>query len=62
MPLSLHNYSQSLERKRYAALERWADALEAIHSTVGGKVGKTRLDEAMMGGGMIPPEFNLSQW
>jgi COP9 signalosome complex subunit 2 len=33
---------QSLEKKRYAALQKWTDALESVHTSVVGKTGSVR--------------------
>lgn len=37
---------QSLEKKRYAALQKWTDSLEAVHALVVGKTGSVRGPEA----------------
>jgi len=47
---------QNLEKKRYAALERWTEALEGIHSTVVSKAFGGRSGESMVG---LPPEASL---
>jgi len=39
---------QSLEKKRYAALQKWTDALESVHTSVVGKTGSSRGPEASM--------------
>lgn len=50
----LTKHSQHLEKRRYAALERWTEALEGVHSTVVNKVSGGRAgDGSMMG---MPPE------
>ena len=44
--------SNSLERKRYEALKKWAETLESVHSTVTGKVtaaGGSRASDIPMG-------------
>lgn len=45
---------QSLEKKRYAALEKWTEALEGVHAAVVGKTGSGGGREAMMGPGADP--------
>ncbi|KAJ2923605.1 hypothetical protein H1R20_g13487, partial [Candolleomyces eurysporus] len=41
---------QSLEKKRYAALSKWTEALEGVHAAVVGKTAvSTRNDPSMMG-------------
>ncbi|KAI0068030.1 PCI-domain-containing protein [Artomyces pyxidatus] len=47
---------QSLEKKRYAALDKWTDALESVHSAV---VGKNSGGGSSLGGGRAVdfPEF-----
>ncbi|KAF6754294.1 PCI domain-containing protein [Ephemerocybe angulata] len=41
---------QSLEKKRYAALGKWTEALEGVHSAVVGKTaGSSRNDPSMLG-------------
>ncbi|KAH7915705.1 PCI domain-containing protein [Hygrophoropsis aurantiaca] len=45
---------QVLEKKRYAALEKWTDALESVHAAVVGKIASAgRGPEPVMG---MPPE------
>jgi len=42
---------QSLEKKRYAALDKWTEALESVHVAVVGKIASTiRPDPGMLGG------------
>lgn len=40
---------QTLEKKRYAALEKWTNALESVHGAVLGKTSSSRggIDPAM---------------
>lgn len=45
--------SHALEKKRYAALERWTEALEGLHSTVAAKTAAGARGDPMMG---MPPE------
>jgi len=42
---------QSLEKKRYAALSKWTEALESVHSAVVGKTAtaNARNDPSMLG-------------
>jgi COP9 signalosome complex subunit 2 len=48
---------QSLEKKRYAALERWASVLEGVHGTVAGKLARGGPDMASaLGMGLPAPE------
>jgi len=48
---------QSLEKKRYAALEKWTGALESVHAAVVGKTGGGRGGpEGSMGMGMMGSE------
>jgi len=42
-----------LEKKRYAALERWTEALEGLHSSVAAKTAAGARGDPMMG---MPPE------
>jgi COP9 signalosome complex subunit 2 len=43
-------YRQSLEKKRYAALNKWTEALELVHSTVVGKTATVgRSDPSILG-------------
>jgi COP9 signalosome complex subunit 2 len=35
--MTIFNFRQSLEKKRYAALNKWTEALEAVHVAVVGK-------------------------
>lgn len=45
-----HFHRQSLEKKRYAALSKWTEALEAIHGTVVGKTASVgRHEPGLMG-------------
>lgn len=41
---------QALERRRYAALEKWAEALENVHSAVVSKTSGSRNGDPLMGG------------
>lgn len=47
------NHSHVLEKKRYAALERWTETLEGLHSTVAAKTAAGARGDPMMG---MPPE------
>ena len=43
-------YRQSLEKKRYAALNKWTEALELVHSAVVGKTATAgRSDPSVLG-------------
>lgn len=45
---------QSLERKRYTALEKWTEALESVHGAIVGKTATSnRGDPGMLGGEMF---------
>ncbi|KAG5645339.1 hypothetical protein DXG03_006401 [Asterophora parasitica] len=46
---------QSLEKKRYAALRTWTEALEAVHGAVVGKTSTGRLVDPGMGEGFVIP-------
>ncbi|RXW24555.1 hypothetical protein EST38_g1291 [Candolleomyces aberdarensis] len=49
---------QSLEKKRYAALSKWTEALEGVHAAVVGKTAvSTRNDPSMMG----PDAFGMRE-
>ncbi|KAH7107000.1 PCI-domain-containing protein [Auriculariales sp. MPI-PUGE-AT-0066] len=52
MRLELADRHQSLEKRRYAALEQWVDALESVHGTVMGKITAGRGAQEAMGMGM----------
>jgi len=45
-------HRQSLEKKRYAALSKWTDALESVHGAVVGKTASSGRgpDPGMLGG------------
>lgn len=42
-------HRQSLEKKRYAALQKWTDALESVHGAVASKLAKGGPDVGPMG-------------
>ncbi|KAF5384946.1 hypothetical protein D9615_001144 [Tricholomella constricta] len=46
---------QSLEKKRYAALSKWTEALEAVHGAVVSKTSSGRMMEPVMGESYIIP-------
>ncbi|KAG5340739.1 hypothetical protein C0989_000403 [Termitomyces sp. Mn162] len=46
---------QSLEKKRYAALSKWTEALEGVHGAVVGKTSSSRVVDPMMSEGFIVP-------
>jgi len=48
---------QSLEKKRYAALEKWTEALESVHTAVVGKTANTRGPDPGMEGVGIREEM-----
>jgi COP9 signalosome complex subunit 2 len=60
MPILLIDFMiirQSLEKKRYAALEKWTVALEGVHAAVVGKTGGGRGGpEGSMGMGIMASE------
>jgi COP9 signalosome complex subunit 2 len=39
---SFYCFRQSLEKKRYAALNKWTEALESVHTAVVGKTATAR--------------------
>ncbi|KAG6846061.1 hypothetical protein H0H87_006425 [Tephrocybe sp. NHM501043] len=45
---------QSLEKKRYAALNKWTEALEAVHGAVVSKTSTTRGGDPIMSESYIP--------
>jgi len=49
----LTHHSQALEKKRYAALEKWTEALEGVHAAVVAKTAAGSRGDPMMG---MPPE------
>ncbi|KAG6878322.1 hypothetical protein C0993_008919 [Termitomyces sp. T159_Od127] len=46
---------QSLEKKRYAALSKWTEALEGVHGAIVGKTSSNRVVDPMMSEGFIIP-------
>jgi COP9 signalosome complex subunit 2 len=47
---------RDLEKKRYAALNRWTDSLQSVHGAVAGKLAKGGPDAPGM-----PPEFGMRE-
>jgi len=52
---------QTLEKKRYAALERWTDALESVHGAVSAKLSKGVDLASTIGIGMPPEGFPIRE-
>ncbi|KAG6874418.1 hypothetical protein C0995_015154 [Termitomyces sp. Mi166 len=48
-------YRQSLEKKRYAALNKWTGVLEGVHGAVVGKTSSSRVVDPMMSESFIIP-------
>jgi hypothetical protein len=54
-------HRQSLEKKRYAALESWTDALESVHSAVTAKIARGPGFDGPMGMG-VPDPYGMRDW
>lgn len=52
-----HCFRQSLEKKRYAALNKWTEALESVHTAVVGKTATVRGPDPGMEGVGIREEM-----
>ncbi|EEB87381.1 hypothetical protein MPER_15278, partial [Moniliophthora perniciosa FA553] len=55
------SHRQSLEKKRYAALQKWTEALESAHSTVVGKTSPGSRGGDPTGMGMAADAFSMRE-